>query len=273
MRAPVLAVVIGACLIAPATAQKPAPGADTPEWVARQIDQRDTGRDSPPRDDDAPVRPSGARARALARAHLASRRRRPRRSRARAVSQPRRHQRHRPSRLGTSRRPTTSAFCICPRSAACAASPDARSRRASSEATCRYEDIGGRELDDYTYAFVQRDATWTGPDGVTLSGLAARVESQSTRRRSYPRTVSLVRKDNFVVVAADIFNRRNEREKRYDVRASRADRRRLDRDGRRHGATSCERTRTELIVTQRALQHRPDRGATSRAARSSRASR
>src|SRR5688572_12331496 len=29
-----------------ASAQKPAPATDTPEWVARQIEERDTGRDS-----------------------------------------------------------------------------------------------------------------------------------------------------------------------------------------------------------------------------------
>src|SRR4051812_46573648 len=28
-----------------------------------------------------------------------------------------------------------------------------------------YEDIGGREFDDYTYAFVEENAAWTSPDG------------------------------------------------------------------------------------------------------------
>jgi hypothetical protein len=80
-----------------------------------------------------------------------------------------------------------------------------------------YEDIGGREIDDYTYRFVERDATWKSPDGKTLP--AWQLESAARdKQAAYPRTVSLVRKDNFVVMSADIFNRRNEREKRYDVR-------------------------------------------------------
>ena len=35
MRPLVLAVLFGACLIASAATQKPAPGAETPEWVAQ----------------------------------------------------------------------------------------------------------------------------------------------------------------------------------------------------------------------------------------------
>ena len=110
-----------------------------------------------------------------------------------------------------------------------------------------YEDIGGREVTDYTYAFVQHDAAWTAPDG--KSHPAWQLESRAVdKQSSYPRTVSLVRKDNFVVVAAEIFNRRNEREKKYDVR-------RLEQ---RSGiwtamdvvmTNELQRTRTELIVT------------------------
>ena len=60
--------------------------------------------------------------------------------------------------------------------------------------------------------------------------------------------MSLVRKDNFVVVAADVFNRRNEREKHYQVR-------RLDRiDGVWTAmdlvmTNETQKTRTELTVT------------------------
>jgi hypothetical protein len=78
-----------------------------------------------------------------------------------------------------------------------------------------YEDIGGRELEDYTYALLDADATWTAPDGTT-----DRVYRLESRRRDggarYPRVVSLVTRD-FVVVGADVFNRRNEREKVYTV--------------------------------------------------------
>jgi hypothetical protein len=111
-----------------------------------------------------------------------------------------------------------------------------------------YEDIGGRELDDYTYAFVQRDASWTGPDGRVYP--AWQLESKLVdTTAAHPRTVSLVTKDNFIVVSAEIFNRRNEREKKYDVR-------RLDRIDGIWTATDLVMinealgTRTELTVTR-----------------------
>lgn len=80
-----------------------------------------------------------------------------------------------------------------------------------------YEDIGGREFDDYTYRFSDDNASWTSPDGRTLP--AYRLES---RRKSagatFPRVVTLVLEDSFVVVGAEIFNRRDERQKTYTVR-------------------------------------------------------
>jgi hypothetical protein len=110
-----------------------------------------------------------------------------------------------------------------------------------------YEDIGGREIDEYTYAFAQRDATWTGPDGRAYP--AWQLESQAKDKQAvYPRTVSLVRKDNFMIVAADIYNRRNERDKTYEVR-------RVDRIDGIWTAISivmtndARKTRTELAVT------------------------
>jgi hypothetical protein len=80
-----------------------------------------------------------------------------------------------------------------------------------------YEDISGREIDDYTYAWVEQDATWTQPDGQRTP--AYRIESRAKDAQArYPRVVSTIRKDNFVIVHADIYNRRNERQKVYDVR-------------------------------------------------------
>ena len=79
-----------------------------------------------------------------------------------------------------------------------------------------YEDIGGRELNDYTYAFAERDATWMAADGTRHP--AWRLESKAVDQDAvYPRALSTIRKDNFVVVSAEVYNRRNEREKRYDV--------------------------------------------------------
>jgi len=109
-----------------------------------------------------------------------------------------------------------------------------------------YEDIGGRELEDYAYSFVRADDTWT--DAAGTSHPAWRLESRRVDKQAvYPRTVSLVRKDSFVVVAADVYNRRDEREKRFDVR-------RLERiDGVWTASdivmvNELQRTRTELVV-------------------------
>ena len=80
-----------------------------------------------------------------------------------------------------------------------------------------YEDISGREFDDYTYSMVEQDATWNAPDGQRVP--AWRIESRAKNAQSrFPRVVSTIRKDNFVVVHADIHNRRDERQKIYDVR-------------------------------------------------------
>lgn len=109
-----------------------------------------------------------------------------------------------------------------------------------------YEDIGGRELDAYRYALLDRNAAWT-TGGAALP--AWRLES-TTRdaAAAYPRVVSLIRKDTFVVVQADIYNRRGEAEKRYEV----TDLQQV------HGiwtamaltmANHAQRTRTELRVT------------------------
>jgi len=79
-----------------------------------------------------------------------------------------------------------------------------------------YEDIGGRVLDDYTYALLDENAAWAGAGGPPRA--AYRLESR--RKDStveFPRTVSLVLKDTFVVVQADVFNRRGEKQKVYTV--------------------------------------------------------
>src|SRR4029079_15195676 len=70
-----------------------------------------------------------------------------------------------------------------------------------------YEDIGGREFDDYTYTLVDENASWPSPAG---SG-RPRCRLESTRKDAsvqYPRVVSLVLKDSYVVVQAEMFNRR-----------------------------------------------------------------
>jgi hypothetical protein len=112
-----------------------------------------------------------------------------------------------------------------------------------------YEDIGGRELEDYTYAFAGSDdgkTTWTPPGG----GAAVPAWRLESRRKDssaqFPRVVSIVL-DSFVVVSAEVFNRRNEKEKIYAVR-------RLERiEGiwtvmESEMTNTIEKTRTELAV-------------------------
>ena len=80
-----------------------------------------------------------------------------------------------------------------------------------------YEDISGRELDDYAYGMVEQNSTWSGADGKGFP--AYRIESRAKDAHArYPRLVSTIRKDNFVVVHTDIYNRRDERQKVYEVR-------------------------------------------------------
>jgi hypothetical protein len=84
-----------------------------------------------------------------------------------------------------------------------------------------YEDIGGRELDDYTYAFSGADgenASWAPASG-GAPRQAWRLESTlKDASGQFPRVVSLVLKDALVVVHAEVYNRRNERQKVYSVR-------------------------------------------------------
>jgi Outer membrane lipoprotein-sorting protein len=117
-----------------------------------------------------------------------------------------------------------------------------------------YEDIGGREFDEYTYAFAGSDGTsasWTPPGGGPPRA-AWRLEStRKDASAEFPRVVSLVLKDSYVVVAAEIYNRRNEKQKVYTVR-------RVDQiQGiwtvmESEMTNALEKTRTELMLEQTA---------------------
>jgi len=110
-----------------------------------------------------------------------------------------------------------------------------------------YEDVGGRDVADYTYAFASPNASWTAPDGSMHQAWALESRARDPRA-DYPRSVSLILKDRFVVVHADTFNQRNERAKVFDVR-------KLERvDGiwtvlELVVANEREKTRTELTTT------------------------
>lgn len=112
-----------------------------------------------------------------------------------------------------------------------------------------YEDIGGREFDEYTYAFA-------GPDGENTSwspvGGAPRPAWRLESRRKdvsaeFPRVVSIVLRDALVVVSAEVYNRRNEKQKVYTVR-------RLEQIENiwtvmeSEMTNALEKTRTELVV-------------------------
>lgn len=108
-----------------------------------------------------------------------------------------------------------------------------------------YEDIGGRELEDYTYALFGEE-TWTAPDGSRHA--VWRLESKSRKPGArFPRVVSLIRKDLYIAVRAEIYNRRNEKQKTFDAR-------RIEKtDGywtvtAMTMADALEGTRTELVV-------------------------
>ena len=111
--------------------------------------------------------------------------------------------------------------------------------------TC--EDISGRELDEYTYAILEENASWTPPTGGAARA-AWRLESRrKDASAQFPRVVSLVIKDAFIVVQADVYNRRNEKQKTYSVK-------RLEQVEGIWTATASEmtnaqeKTRTELTI-------------------------
>ena len=80
-----------------------------------------------------------------------------------------------------------------------------------------YEDIGGREIADYTYAFVDDNGSWTAPDGKRHAAWLLESRARDANAE-FPRSVSVVLKDRFIITAGEVFNRRNERVKRFEVR-------------------------------------------------------
>jgi outer membrane lipoprotein-sorting protein len=113
-----------------------------------------------------------------------------------------------------------------------------------------YEDIGGREFDDYQYTFAEPEASntsWTPPSGGAPRE-AWRLESKrKDAAAEFPRVVSTILKDSFVVVGAEIYNRRNEKQKVYSVRRLESIEgiwTVMDSDM----SNALEKTRTELLV-------------------------
>ena len=102
-----------------------------------------------------------------------------------------------------------------------------------------YEDIGGREFDDYTYTLVNETA---------VNGTAYTLESRARNPNArFPRVVSIIRKDNFVVIHADIYNKRDEPAKVFDAT-------KVEKIGKYWTVTAMtmkdlgQKTRTEMLV-------------------------
>jgi hypothetical protein len=111
-----------------------------------------------------------------------------------------------------------------------------------------YEDIGGREFENYTYRLIESPAPapWIASDGSRHPVFVLESRNRDAGAR-FPRVLSRVRKDNFVVVNAEIFNKRNELQKTFDAV-------RLEQVSgywtvlEMKMADSVERTRTELAL-------------------------
>jgi outer membrane lipoprotein-sorting protein len=111
-----------------------------------------------------------------------------------------------------------------------------------------YEDISGRDLEDYTYAFAgSGTGAWTPSGGGAPQAVWMLESRRKDASAEFPRVVSLVLKDSSLVVGADIYNRRNEKQKVYIVR-------RIERVGgiwtvmESEMVNALEKTRTGLTV-------------------------
>ena len=80
-----------------------------------------------------------------------------------------------------------------------------------------YEDIGGRDIADYTYTFTADNVSWTAPDGTRHPAWLLESRAKDANAE-FPRSVSFVLKDRFIVTASDVFNRRNERVKHFEAK-------------------------------------------------------
>lgn len=80
-----------------------------------------------------------------------------------------------------------------------------------------YEDIGGRQVEDYTYTFTDERGSWTAPDGTRREAWVVESRARDTRAL-HPRSVSTILKDSLVMVHAEEFDRHGERAKVFDVR-------------------------------------------------------
>jgi hypothetical protein len=244
--------VVAAALVAGAAASAASPlhqavlGPETPDWVARQVQDRDTGRDSRA---DLRMRLFDRQGRARERAMTLLARRGTGASGDRTLIRFTYPNDIRNTAFLVWEHPgeEDEQFLFLPALGRVRRIAGSEKQDSFVGSDLSYEDIGGRELADYTYSFATPNATWAAPDGSKHPAWS--LESKAVDRDArYPRAVSLILKDRFIVVHADVFNARNEREKVFDVR-------RLERiDGiwtvlDLVAANERDRTRTELSTT------------------------
>ena len=170
-----------------------------------------------------------------------------RRSHARPIHVPERHQGHRLPRLGTARTATTERFLYLPSLGRVRRIAGSEAQESFVGSDLTYEDIGGREFDDYTYRLLD-DPNASGPRRTARRTRSTRSSrGAATPTRAFPRVVSLVRQDNFVIVRAEIHNRRDEVQKTFDaLRVERVNGYWTTMEMRMTDA--LQRTRTELVV-------------------------
>lgn len=196
--------------------QQPAPG--SAEWIARQVQDRDTGRDS----------------RFELRMRLVDRHGRERERRLTMIALRDREHGERADRLlirflyPTDIRGTgflvlehpgadDERFLYLPALGRVRRIAGAEKQESFVGTDFTYEDIGGRELADYTYAVLDADASWRAPDGRIWPAWILESRARDAGA-AYPRVVSTVLKENFVIAAAESFNVRDEPVKRFEVR-------------------------------------------------------
>lgn len=74
-----------------------------------------------------------------------------------------------------------------------------------------YEDISGRKLEDYTYKLIEEETIYEEKNCYLLASYPKEKDLR------YPKILSWVRKDNFVTIKAQYYNKKGEVEKTYKV--------------------------------------------------------
>jgi Outer membrane lipoprotein-sorting protein len=212
--AAVAAFILAAFVTTAVVADRDQAQAQTPDWVARQIEQRDTGKDSR---GEMRMRLFDRQGRVRERAMIMLARRDPSGDRTLVRFTYPNDIKNTGFLVWEHPGADDERFLYLPALGRVRRIAGAEKQESFVGSDLSYEDIGGRDITDYSYSFADANAAWTAPDGAKHPAwsLESRAKDEGA---DYPRTVSLVRKDNFVIVHADIYNARNERVKVFDVR-------------------------------------------------------